>query len=57
MAEDGVTRDIEEALNKFVNTTDQNGNMKMNKIDDLRNSEYTKEFIFDTESKAGGGKN
>jgi hypothetical protein len=28
MAEDGVSRDIEEALNEIVNTTDQNGNMR-----------------------------
>jgi hypothetical protein len=28
MAEDGVTRDIEVALNKFVNTTEQSGNMQ-----------------------------
>jgi chromosome segregation ATPase len=28
MAEDGVTREIEEALNKIVNTTDQSGNMR-----------------------------
>ena len=28
MAEDGVTRDIEAALNKIVNTTEQSGNMR-----------------------------
>ena len=28
MAENGVKREIEEALNKIVNTTDQSGNMK-----------------------------
>jgi len=28
MAEDGVTRDIEVALNKIVNTTEQRGNMR-----------------------------
>jgi hypothetical protein len=28
MAVDGVTRDIEEALNKIVNTTEQSGNMR-----------------------------
>jgi len=28
MAEDGVTRDIEVALNKFVNTTERNRNMR-----------------------------
>jgi hypothetical protein len=28
MAEDGVTRDIEDALNKIVSTTDQSSNMK-----------------------------
>jgi hypothetical protein len=28
MVEDGVTRDIETALNKIVNTTEQSGNMQ-----------------------------
>ena len=56
MAEDGVTRCIEEALNKIVKTTEQSGNMrKKTEEDDLLNDEYCKKLICDTESTARRG--